>query len=293
MNDAEFDVALRAALRAEAYFPVTLQPADLRARLEGRRDRRRPWATLLGAAASAAIAVVVVLGGLRLLGIAVPGVGTSGDEWGPLAVVRTDSGAQARNEGTVVITDRCVFLEREGYQALLVWPESQTSWDEASGTIAFRRLDGETVNVSSGDEVVMGGGAGAEDAEQWVDDLPWVLAPAPECVTAEWFFVSDISISGVTCAGWKNLREEQRSSVAEQIIRTDHLFEGVQIAQHVSPETPEDQLVGMASGSVTKNCDLQQWSPAIRVRDLMRDLYGPETSSPAPPPVGPNVTPES
>jgi hypothetical protein len=31
----------------------------------------------------------------------------------------------------------------------------------------------------------------------------------------------------------------------------------------------------MAAGIITKNCDLQRWSPAVRVRELVRDLYAP------------------
>ncbi|HET9853307.1 MAG TPA: hypothetical protein VFP56_12505 [Candidatus Limnocylindrales bacterium] len=81
-------------------------------------------------------------------------------------------------------------------------------------------------------------------------------------------------VPDVTCSGWRNVAEEGRSELADRIIRADHLFEGVQIAQHVPPGTPEDQLVAMASASVTKNCEIQQWNPAIQVRDLLRDLYG-------------------
>jgi hypothetical protein len=60
------------------------------------------------------------------------------------------------------------------------------------------------------------------------------------------------------------------------VIRSDRLFERVQVAQHVPPGTPEDQLVAMAAGSITKNCELQRWSPAVRVHELTRDLYAPE-----------------
>jgi hypothetical protein len=88
------------------------------------------------------------------------------------------------------------------------------------------------------------------------------------CDAAPAWFVPDVS-----CAGWRNLGSEERASISEQMIRADHLFQGVQIAQHVPPETPEDELVAMAVESIMKNCELQRWSPELRVRDLLRDLY--------------------
>jgi hypothetical protein len=102
-----------------------------------------------------------------------------------------------------------------------------------------------------------------------------LLVSACDAVTI-WF------VPDVTCAGWQKLGQEQRLSVAEQIIRADRLFEGVQIAQHVPPGTPRDQLVAMAAGSITKNCDLQRWSPEVRVRELARDLYASRDVSQVP-----------
>lgn len=89
------------------------------------------------------------------------------------------------------------------------------------------------------------------------------------CDSLTSWFVPDVA-----CSGWRNVAEDDRSAIVDRMIRADHLFEGVQIAQHVPPGTPEDQLVAMASASITKNCEIQQWSPAMRVRDLVRDLYG-------------------
>ena len=88
------------------------------------------------------------------------------------------------------------------------------------------------------------------------------------CDAAPALFVPDVS-----CAGWRNLGSEERASISEQMIRADRLFQAVQIAQQVPPETPEDQLVVMAVESITKNCELQRWSPELRVRALLRDLY--------------------
>jgi hypothetical protein len=88
------------------------------------------------------------------------------------------------------------------------------------------------------------------------------------CDAAPELFVPDVS-----CAGWRNLGNEERASISEQMIRADRLFRGVQVAQHVPPDTPEEQLVAMAVESITKNCELQRWSPELRVRRLLQDLY--------------------
>ena len=88
------------------------------------------------------------------------------------------------------------------------------------------------------------------------------------CDAAPQLFVPDVS-----CAGWRNLGNEERAAISEQMIRADRLFRGVQVAQQVPPDTPEDQLVAMAVESITKNCEVQSWSPELRVRNLLRDLY--------------------
>ena len=79
-----------------------------------------------------------------------------GVSWGPLAVMRTDSGMQARNEGTLVLADRCVFLERNGERNLLVWPADQTSWRPTNAEISFRSFNGETWTLRDGQRVVLG-----------------------------------------------------------------------------------------------------------------------------------------
>jgi hypothetical protein len=90
------------------------------------------------------------------------------------------------------------------------------------------------------------------------------------CDSLTTWFVPD-----VTCAEWRNLAEEERSSIAEQIVRADGLFEAVQVAQQVPPATPEHELSAMASGSITKHCDLRNWNPAVRVRSVVREIYAP------------------
>jgi hypothetical protein len=87
-------------------------------------------------------------------------------------------------------------------------------------------------------------------------------------------------VPDVTCAGWRNLDEDQRSAVAAQIIAADGLVEAVRVAQQAPPGTPEAHLVAMASGSITKACELERWSPAIRVRDVARALYSASRGRP-------------
>jgi hypothetical protein len=117
--------------------------------------------------------------------------------WGPLAVARAGGGDTARTEGTLVITDTCVFLERRGTRELLVWPVDRTTWNPGTVSVSFQNPDGEVVTVRSGDRVVLGGGGWSEaedglSAEEWVATLDWAAPPAPNCVTEEKFFVSDI-----------------------------------------------------------------------------------------------------
>jgi hypothetical protein len=117
--------------------------------------------------------------------------------WGPLAAATLDGAMQARNEGTLVLTDRCVFLERGGERELLVWPANQTTWSQATGEIVFRRADDEVVKLRDGQHVVLGGGGSsrAEDGltgQDWADGLDWIVAPAAECLVDVRFIVSDV-----------------------------------------------------------------------------------------------------
>ncbi|HSH22118.1 MAG TPA: hypothetical protein VK992_05870, partial [Candidatus Caenarcaniphilales bacterium] len=57
-------------------------------------------------------------------------VGTWDDSrWGPLAVVDVPNRPAALAEGTLEVTDRCVFLIKQGERVLLVWPADETEWD--------------------------------------------------------------------------------------------------------------------------------------------------------------------
>jgi hypothetical protein len=116
-----------------------------------------------------------------------PSAGPSADPWGPLAVISPQDGAdQARNEGTMRITDTCVTLERLGEVTLLFWPADRTTWNGESRTITFKNFDGTVVTVEDGDEVVVGGsgdsvGESGLSGQEWVDRFDWVAAPAPSC----------------------------------------------------------------------------------------------------------------
>lgn len=135
---------------------------------------------------------------LVLLALGALGCGSEADvSWGPLAVMVTDFGMQARNEGTLVMTDQCVFLERGGERQFLVWPANETSWLPATKEIAFRRTNGEVVSIRDGQFVVLGGGAlsftvDGPNGEKLPRRIDWVVAPDPECVVDVRWLVSDV-----------------------------------------------------------------------------------------------------
>lgn len=119
--------------------------------------------------------------------------------WGPLAVFRSPFAMDARNEGTLVITDRCTFLERGGERELLAWPADQTAWDPRTASITFRTRFGETFTMWNADRVVLGGGGSSRvedglDGTQWAARLTWVAAPAPECLIDIRWEVSDVRL---------------------------------------------------------------------------------------------------
>jgi hypothetical protein len=135
---------------------------------------------------------------LVLLAMAALGCGSEADvSWGPLAVMVTDSGMQARNEGMLVMTDHCVFLERGGDRQFLVWPANDTSWLPATKEIAFRRMNGEVISVRDGQLVVLGGGelsrtVDGPNGEKLPRRIDWVVAPDPACVVDVRWLVSDV-----------------------------------------------------------------------------------------------------
>ena len=109
------------------------------------------------------------------------------DAWGPLAVRPPEDGADtARTEGTLRITDSCVYLDAAGHLALLTWPADRTTWNGASHEITFVNFDGTVVTIGDGEDVGLGGGgdSAAESGisgEDWISGLDWVAPPASSC----------------------------------------------------------------------------------------------------------------
>lgn len=134
---------------------------------------------------------------LLLMATIVGCAGGSADPWRPLAVMTTNAGMQARNEGNLVLTEQCAFLEREGERELLVWPSKQTNWSPETSEIVFTRHTGEVITMRDGQRVVLGGGGSsrAEDGltgEQWADRIEWVAAPDSSCLVDVRWLVSDV-----------------------------------------------------------------------------------------------------
>jgi hypothetical protein len=138
-----------------------------------------------------AAALILIAGAVLACGTR-PGI-----SWGPLAVMHTDGGMQARNVGIVVITDRCVFLEGDGERALLLWPANQTGWSPESAEISFRRYDGDVVMIHDGQSVELGGGSFSAtidglNGEKVSRSVEWVAEPDPECLSDGPWLVSDV-----------------------------------------------------------------------------------------------------
>lgn len=115
------------------------------------------------------------------------------EEWGPLAVVLPQGGADtARAEGTLLITDECTYLEWRGAVTLLVWPADRTRWNAETRAITFQNFDRSLHTARHGDHIVLGGSGDIEaesgiSGEEWVGRTPWVARPAASCsLDARW-----------------------------------------------------------------------------------------------------------
>lgn len=95
----------------------------------------------------------------------------------------------------------------------------------------------------------------------------FVLAVAACDSLTLWF------LPNTTCGDWQHMDENARSMLAERMIRDASLSEGVRVAQHAPVGTDEAKLALMATSSVTKNCELQGWSPTVLVKDVVWELY--------------------
>jgi hypothetical protein len=122
-------------------------------------------------------------------------------EWGPLAVIPPQDGSdQARTEGTLRITDTCVFLDERGDPVLLVWPADRTRWDANERTVTFTNADGTPVIVADGTAVVLGGGGDSSEEsgtapEAWLDGMTWVARPADGCPIDPWWGVGELALN--------------------------------------------------------------------------------------------------
>lgn len=141
--------------------------------------------------------VGLLVGVLAPAGCAAPEPGATPDPRpsGPLALVPGGNGEEARTEGMLVITETCVFLAHRNDRSLLIWPSSQTEWDATSQTILFRDRSGRVHRLAHGQRVAFGGGGGGRDEgpPDQLGQVPWEVAPMPECLEPAYWFVGDLA----------------------------------------------------------------------------------------------------
>lgn len=122
-------------------------------------------------------------------------------EWGPLAIVPPQSGMDTTaTQGTLRITDTCVFLEGPTGPTVLYWPSDQTRWDPKMRAIRFDNGDGEVVSAQDGATVSLGGSGssaagGGPSAEEWVGSWSWVVPPDSSCPLDQRWLVGQIEVS--------------------------------------------------------------------------------------------------
>ena len=121
--------------------------------------------------------------------------------WGPLAVVPPQAGADtARTEGTLRVTNRCVFLTTSGGPVVLLWPADVTAWDAGTRTITFANRDGDTSSVADGSPVVLGGSGDSNEesgttTEDWLARTTWVVRPDDSCPLDERWWVGALMLN--------------------------------------------------------------------------------------------------
>ena len=117
-------------------------------------------------------------------------------EWGPSAVTDPDGGMYTLMYGELIVEDKCVLLDEQGDEVLLVWPKGTTGWDVATRTIFFESSDGTVHELRDGDQLQLGGGGtsadeGGLDKEAFLADTDWVSAPDASCLRDTVWGVSD------------------------------------------------------------------------------------------------------
>lgn len=235
-DERDLERRLRAHLAAEAdELLFEVDAARVRERLDRRRRPSRAWA--LVPVAAALVAVAVFAGSVLVAG---PGpdpspsgsadASASADVWGPLAVMPgPGSGDAALNTGTLRITDACVLLETADNELeLLVWPEDQTHWDPAAGTVIYTNRDGTAVALRDRDPVSFGGGgdstaeSGVSGAE-WEGRMEWVAAPDPSCPMEVRWFIGEVVSVGADAPPVL----EDPAQAAALVLASDPLFAGI------------------------------------------------------------------
>ena len=120
------------------------------------------------------------------------------DGYGPLAVLPPAGGGDdASAEGTLTITDNCVYLD----SMLLAWPSNWVQWDPGSRTITFDTGFDEAVVLADGMLVAVGGSTiiGDEDEGEpavMLDPARWVEPPHETCEDTNVWGVSGARIVG-------------------------------------------------------------------------------------------------
>ena len=99
-----------------------------------------------------------------------------------------------RAEGTLLITNACVYLVFHGENTLLIWPADRTRWNDQDRTITFGNFDGTVVTARSGDAIVLGGGGDSSSesgvsGREWATRMLWVAPPDSSCSAERRWFV--------------------------------------------------------------------------------------------------------
>lgn len=124
-------------------------------------------------------------------------IDVSGREWGPLAVnAIPGNGGSGFERARLRISERCVTVEADGDEWLVVWPHFNTSWDSEKVAVV-RQLDypedsatsiTRSVTLRDGDLVTIFGGLVTDYRE--IREL-WVAPPDPSCPTQALIAVAD------------------------------------------------------------------------------------------------------
>lgn len=142
------------------------------------------------------ILIATTLALVTACGSAAPTNGSA--ELGPLAVVPgSEAGDGALIRGRLQIDDRCVLLDEQGEDVLLVWPADRTAWNADDGTVTFVRNNGQATSLKDGDQVSFGGGGSSREedglaADEFLAGIDWVAEPAADCVMDTRWFVYEL-----------------------------------------------------------------------------------------------------